>query len=101
MIHPAVIASRNGGHRFTVSPLFVAESCDLSIPGRCRNQGGRTPLAGTGSAMTPLSSGLQRNSIRGRGRSIRLARAPAILFLDEIDSIGSRESFTGDNAGYQ
>jgi ATP-dependent Zn protease len=27
--------------------------------------------------------------------------APAILFIDEIDSIGSRETFTGQNAGYQ
>jgi hypothetical protein len=26
--------------------------------------------------------------------------APAILFIDEIDSLGNREQFSGDNAGY-
>lgn len=28
------------------------------------------------------------------------ARAPTILFLDEIDAVGDRESFTGENAQY-
>ncbi|MDR6632588.1 AAA+ superfamily predicted ATPase [Phyllobacterium sp. 1468] len=30
-----------------------------------------------------------------------IAKAPSILFIDEIDAIGNREKFSGDNAQYQ
>src|ERR671914_145625 len=75
MIQPAAMASTNGRQRLTVRPLFVADTCSLSTPGRCRNHAGRTLLAGTGSAMTPLSSGRHRNSMVGR--ALNTARPPS------------------------
>ena len=74
-IQPSVMASRKGTQRLTVSALFVALSPSLSSPGSFLNQAGWTVLAGTGSAITPLSPGSQRNSMWGRGRPF-VDRAP-------------------------
>ena len=64
-IQPVMSASRNGMQRLTVSALSVVERCCLSTGASRLNQSGNASRAGTGSAITPRSSGAQRNSILG------------------------------------
>jgi hypothetical protein len=54
------------------------------------------------SAASWQSAGYLNDHIRAIRNDFTRARrfAPAILFIDEIDSIGNRERFTGDNASY-
>jgi AAA+ superfamily predicted ATPase len=54
------------------------------------------------SAASWQTAGYLGDHIRAMRADFALARrfAPAILFIDEIDSIGNRETFTGHNAQY-
>lgn len=83
---PAMSASRNGMQRLTVSALSVVERWFLSTGARCRNHAGRASRAGTGGAITPMSSGAQRNSMQGSVDGV-MGGLQSLLLLLELEEL--------------
>lgn len=83
---PAMSASRNGMQRLTVSALSVVERWFLSTGARCRNHAGRASRAGTGGAITPTSSGAQRNSMQGSVDGV-MGGLQSLLLLLELEEL--------------
>ncbi len=76
---PVVKASRNGMQRFTVSPLFIGMNVRIVDGWKPAKPVRIADFAGTGSAMTPLSSGAQRNEIFGGAIDFKSVNMPGGL----------------------